>query len=115
MSDRLVVVIINEQARFVPECLHPRVESKGVGESGVFIVVKDRDGLPAARRKYYASLSEFFLNQIGSGPTTILEAGSGRGQLTFPLIACFRRKVRLITVDSSKGPTRGPWNSSIQI
>ncbi len=90
-----------------PRCLHPMVESKSVGESGVVILVKDRHGLPAARRKYYSALAEVFLKRIGRGPTTILEAGTGRGQLTFPLIASLRRRVRLITIDSSKGPYEG--------
>lgn len=70
----------------------------------MLILVKDRDGLPAAHREYYASLAESFLKQIKRGPTIILEAGSGKGQLTFPLIASLRRGARLITVDSSKGP-----------
>lgn len=75
--------------------------------SDVLIVVKDRHGLLAARQEYYALLAEFFLEQVGRGPATILEAGSGRGQLTFPLLALLRRRVRLTTVDSSKGPYEG--------
>src|SRR2546422_4717237 len=74
------------------------------GVNITLIVVKDRDDLSDARREYYASLAEFFLNQIGRGPDTILEAGSGKGQMTFPLIANLSRRARLITVDSSEGP-----------
>lgn len=71
------------------------------------IIVRDRLGLPDARREYYSRLAKLFLNHLGHGPTTILEAGSGRGQLTFPLIQSLRRRVRFITVDSSKGPYEG--------
>ncbi|TMI30143.1 class I SAM-dependent methyltransferase [Candidatus Bathyarchaeota archaeon] len=77
------------------------------GVNITLIVVKDRDDLSDARREYYASLAEFFLNQIGRGPDTILEAGSGKGQMTFPLIANLSRRARLITVDSSEGPYEG--------
>lgn len=70
-------------------------------------VVEKPHAIPAVRSKYYASLADFFLKQIGPKPCMILEAGSGRGQLTFPLMAKLRRNARLVAVDSSTGPYDG--------
>ena len=77
----------------------------------MLIVVRESHGLAVARQEFYTALAEFFLRQLGHGrrrrPATILEAGSGRGQLTFPLLAKLRRGTHLVAVDSSKGAYEG--------
>ncbi len=74
------------------------------------IIVESPGDLPAARAKYYAALAEYFLKQLGQRPlATILEAGSGKGQLTIPLVGRLPRRITLIAVDSSKGPYAGSF------
>ncbi|HYY92738.1 MAG TPA: class I SAM-dependent methyltransferase [Candidatus Dormibacteraeota bacterium] len=66
--------------------------------------------LEKARSEYYGKLASYFLEQINlRSIRTILEAGSGRGQLTIPLIDKLPRRIRLIAMDSSTGPYQGSF------
>jgi ubiquinone/menaquinone biosynthesis C-methylase UbiE len=67
--------------------------------------------LAAARIKYYDRLADHFVREIGSKRIrTILEVGSGRGELTIPLLRKLPTSTKMIAVDSSKGPYAGWLN-----
>ena len=64
--------------------------------------------IPSAYSLYYSRLADTFVRLSKPlHPRTILEAGCGKGQLTLPLIKRLPTKIRLIGVDSSKGPYSG--------
>lgn len=66
------------------------------------------EGMTRAWSKYYDMLADHFLTRIRVKPSTvILEAGCGKGQLTFPLLKRLPKSVKLIAVDSSTGPYLG--------
>ena len=74
--------------------------------------VRPRDLAPA-RSKYYDRLADHFVREIGySRIRTILEAGCGRGQLTIPLLGKLPT-IKMIAVDSSKGPYIG-WLNELE-
>jgi ubiquinone/menaquinone biosynthesis C-methylase UbiE len=64
--------------------------------------------LAKARTKYYDRLSDHFLDQIGPRRfRVVLEAGCGKGQLTLPLVRKLPENVKMIAIDSSRGPYAG--------
>ncbi|HZY95235.1 MAG TPA: class I SAM-dependent methyltransferase [Candidatus Bathyarchaeia archaeon] len=67
--------------------------------------------LAKARQRYYERLAEHFVEEFCSKRVrTILEAGSGRGELTIPLLRKLPASTKMIAVDSSKGPYVGWLN-----
>lgn len=63
------------------------------------------EDLARARLRYYDRLASHFVRELGSQRfRTILEAGSGRGELTIPLLMKLPISTKMIAVDSSKGP-----------
>src|SRR5436309_8190626 len=78
------------------------------GPSERKIVAKSTSELSKAWTKYYDRLAAHFVKQIGQRRfNVILEAGCGKGQLTIPLLGRLPRNVKMIAVDSSKGPYSG--------
>jgi ubiquinone/menaquinone biosynthesis C-methylase UbiE len=76
-------------------------------DEGKITTIRPKD-LEAPRMRYYDQLATHFLKQIGRRQArVILEAGSGKGQLTIPLLAKLPRNVRMIAIDSSEGPYAG--------
>src|SRR5437867_8573491 len=72
------------------------------------IVASRRSDLSKAWARYYDRLAAHFVEQIGQRPSkVILEAGCGKGQLTIPLLRRLPRNVKMIAIDSSKGPYTG--------
>jgi ubiquinone/menaquinone biosynthesis C-methylase UbiE len=72
------------------------------------IVASNSSDLPKAWMRYYDRLAAHFLEQIGRRRfKVILEAGCGKGQLTIPLLKRVPTNVRMIAIDSSKGPYAG--------
>lgn len=66
------------------------------------------EDLAQARYRYYDRLGDHFVKEIGSRKIrTLLEAGSGRGELTFALLRKLPKSTRMIVVDSSRGPYAG--------
>lgn len=72
------------------------------------------DDIERSYAKYYSILADHFLQQIPSLRQTrrVLEVGSGRGQLTIPLLTKLPREARLTAMDSSKGPYVG-WSEEL--
>lgn len=69
------------------------------------------EDLARARLRYYDRLASHFIQELGSQRfRTILEAGSGRGELTIPLLMKLPISTKMIAVDSSKGPYVGWLN-----
>ena len=72
------------------------------------IVARNPLDLPKAWTRYYDRLATHFVKQIGQRRSkVILEAGCGKGQLTIPLLRRLPRNVKMIAIDSSKGPYAG--------
>ena len=64
-----------------------------------------------ARLRYYDRLADHFVQELGSKRIgTILEAGCGRGELTIPLLRKLPSSIKMVAVDSSKGPYVGWLN-----
>ncbi len=64
--------------------------------------------IPQAYAAYYNQMADTFAKHIVARRfRLILEAGCGRGQLTIPLLRKLPNRVRMIAVDSSRGPYRG--------
>src|SRR5690348_11422404 len=75
------------------------------------IVAKSSSDLSKAWTRYYQRLADHFVELIGQRRfEVILEAGCGKGQLTIPLLRRLPAKVRMIAIDSSKGPYNGWLN-----
>src|SRR5438552_18889485 len=72
------------------------------------IVASRPSDLSKAWARYYDRLAARFVEQIDRRPfNVILEAGCGKGQLTIPLLRRLPRNVKMIAIDSSKGPYAG--------
>ncbi len=73
------------------------------------IVANSPQNIAPAYEKYYSTLADHFIREIGSGRgiRLVLEVGAGKGQLTVPLLKRLRNSVRLIAADSSRGPYAG--------
>ncbi len=72
------------------------------------IIASNPSDLAKARMRYYDQLAAHFVEQIGRRRfQVILEAGCGRGQLTIPLLRRLPANVKMIAIDSSKGPYGG--------
>jgi ubiquinone/menaquinone biosynthesis C-methylase UbiE len=72
------------------------------------IAASSPSDLAKAWTRYYDQLAAHFVEQIGRRRfRVILEAGCGRGQLTIPLLRRLPSNVKMIAVDSSKGPYAG--------
>lgn len=72
------------------------------------LVADTLDDGQLAHSAYYSRLADHFAQEIGSkNIRKILEAGCGKGQLTIPLLKKLPRSVRVIAVDSSRGPYSG--------
>ena len=72
------------------------------------IVASRPSDLSKAWARYYDRLAAHFVEQIDRRPfNVILEAGCGKGQLTIPLLGRLPRHVKMIAVDSSRGPYAG--------
>jgi len=75
---------------------------------GTKIIASSPSDLSKAWARYYDRLAAHFLEQIGRRRfQVILEAGCGKGQLTIPLLRRLPREVKMIGIDSSKGPYAG--------
>ncbi len=71
-------------------------------------------GVSRAYRRYYSLLADTFVELLGSAnPRVVLEAGCGRGQLTFPLLEKLPKNSKMIAVDSSEGPYAG-WLEQLE-
>jgi len=69
------------------------------------IVASSPSDLSKAWTRYYDRLAAHFVEQIGQRRFKVmLEAGCGRGQLTIPLLRRLPKSVKMIAIDSSKGP-----------
>ncbi len=69
------------------------------------IVASSPSDLSKAWTMYYDRLAAHFFEQIGQRRFKVmLEAGCGRGQLTIPLLRRLPKSVKMIAIDSSKGP-----------
>ncbi len=72
------------------------------------IVARSPNDIARAYAAYYNQMADIFAKHIhGRRIRLILEAGCGRGQLTIPLLRKLPDKVRMIVLDSSRGPYRG--------
>src|SRR3989454_9036434 len=79
-----------------------------MNRKGLRLGVNRTEGTAKIRVKVYDKLADHFLTRIRVKPSTvILEAGCGKGQLTFPMIQKLPKSVKLIAVDSSIGPYLG--------
>jgi len=66
------------------------------------------NGFEKARSEYYRKLADHFLAEVNVKPVNrILEAGSGKGQLTIPLLERLPRTTSLVALDSSRGDYEG--------
>ena len=66
------------------------------------------NGFEKARSEYYRKLADHFLAEVNVKPVyRILEAGSGKGQLTIPLLERLPRTTSLVALDSSRGDYEG--------
>jgi len=75
---------------------------------GTKIIASSPTDLSKAWARYYDRLAAHFVEQIGRRRfRVILEAGCGKGQLTIPLLKRLPREVKMIAIDSSKGPYAG--------
>ena len=73
--------------------------------SGEKIVANNTSDLPKAWTRYYDLLATHFVEQIARRRfRVILEAGCGKGQLTIPLLRRLPKNVKIIAIDSCKGP-----------
>jgi len=69
------------------------------------IVASSPSDLSKAWTRYYDRLAAHFVEQIGQRRFKVmLEAGCGRGQLTIPLLRRLPKSVKMVAIDSSKGP-----------
>jgi len=76
--------------------------------SGRKIIASSLSDLSKAWTRYYDRLAAHFVEQIGQRRfQVVLEAGCGRGQLTIPLLRRLPKNVRMIAIDSAKGPYAG--------
>src|SRR2546425_1265408 len=72
------------------------------------IIAGNPSDLSKAWSRYYDLLAEHIIERIGRRRSrVILEAGCGKGQLTIPLLRRLPREVKMIAIDSSKGPYAG--------
>src|SRR2546427_4913660 len=75
---------------------------------GTKIIASSPSDLSKAWARYYDRLGAHFVELIGRRRfQVILEAGCGKGQLTIPLLRRLPREVKMIAIDSSKGPYAG--------
>lgn len=83
--------------------------SKGrTSNAGTRIEAQNPQDLERAWSLYYTRLAEHFDSKINKrNLSVVLEAGSGKGQLTIPLARIMPEKVQMIAVDSSRGPYEG--------
>jgi ubiquinone/menaquinone biosynthesis C-methylase UbiE len=71
--------------------------------------------LAQAWYRYYDRLGDHFVQEIGSSRIrTLLEAGCGKGELTFGLLRKLPKSMRMIAVDSSRGPYAG-WLDELAV
>jgi SAM-dependent methyltransferase len=83
-------------------------EKEGPEFSREKISASSPSDLSNAWTRYYDRLAAHFAEQIGRRKLrVILEAGCGKGQLTIPLLRKLPRSVKMIAIDSSKGPYAG--------
>jgi ubiquinone/menaquinone biosynthesis C-methylase UbiE len=84
------------------------LEKEGPELSGGKIDASSPSHLSKAWKRYYDRLAAHFVEQIGRRRfKVILEAGCGKGQLTIPLLRRLPKDVKMIAIDSSKGPYAG--------
>jgi ubiquinone/menaquinone biosynthesis C-methylase UbiE len=92
----------------VSQNLRRSLKTGGPEFSGGRIIARNPSDLSTAWTKYYDLLAAHFVEQIGRRKfRVILEAGCGKGQLTLPLLRRLPRGVKIIAIDSSKGPYAG--------
>jgi ubiquinone/menaquinone biosynthesis C-methylase UbiE len=83
-------------------------EKEGPELSGGKIDASSPSDLSKAWTRYYDRLAAQFVEQVGRRRfKLILEAGCGKGQLTIPLLRRLPTNVKMIAIDSSKGPYEG--------
>ena len=72
------------------------------------IVARRPQDLERAWDQYYTRLTAHLTARIGRRKLgVVLEAGCGKGQLTFPLLGMLPERVEMIAIDSSEGPYVG--------
>jgi ubiquinone/menaquinone biosynthesis C-methylase UbiE len=72
------------------------------------IIASPPSDLSKAWTRYYDRLAAHFVEQVGRRRfKVILEAGCGKGQLTIPLLRRLPTNVKMIAIDSYKGPYAG--------
>ncbi|OLE91201.1 MAG: hypothetical protein AUF79_05970 [Crenarchaeota archaeon 13_1_20CM_2_51_8] len=95
-------------AKNVSQSLRRSLKTGSLEGSGRKIIAGNPSDLSKAWSKYYDLLAAHFIERIGRRRfRLILEAGCGKGQLTIPLLRRLPREVRMIAIDSSKGPYAG--------
>ena len=78
------------------------------------IEARNPQDLERAWSLYYTRLAEHFAFKIDKRKlSVVLEAGCGKGQLTIPLARMMPEKVKMIAVDSSRGPYKG-WLGELE-
>ncbi|OLD35562.1 MAG: hypothetical protein AUI50_01535 [Crenarchaeota archaeon 13_1_40CM_2_52_14] len=78
---------------------------------GTKIIASSPSDLSKAWARYYDRLGAHFVELIGRRRfQVILEAGCGKGQLTIPLLRRLPTNVKMIAIDSAKGPYDGWLN-----
>ena len=88
--------------------LRRSLKTGGLEVSGKKIIAGNPSDLSKAWTRYYDLLAAHFIERIGRRRLrVILEAGCGKGQLTIPLLRRLPREVKMIAIDSSKGPYAG--------
>ncbi|HEV2120418.1 MAG TPA: class I SAM-dependent methyltransferase [Candidatus Bathyarchaeia archaeon] len=84
------------------------LEKRGFERSAERIIARVPAYLSKAWARYYDRLASHFVEQIGRRRfQVILEAGCGKGQLTIPLLRMLPARVKMIAIDSSRGPYAG--------
>ena len=82
--------------------------SKRRTPAGTRIEARNPQDLERAWSLYYTRLAAHFASKVDKRRlSVVLEAGCGKGQLTIPLARMMPEKVRMIAVDSSRGPYKG--------
>lgn len=82
--------------------------------NGTRIEARRPEDIERAWSQYYTRLAAHFVARINrKGLRVVLEAGCGKGQLTFPLIGMLPKRVQMIAIDTSQGPYTG-WLTQLK-
>ena len=86
----------------------------GTSKRGSRIEARRPQDLEHAWSIYYTRLAKHFVAAVGERRLrVVLEAGCGKGQLTIPFLQMLPKGVRMIAIDSSRGPYTG-WLTELK-